>query len=357
MRHSGIPFTKSLKKVSAALLTGVILLSSIGEVAAYTVTTTGNTNFNSEKANFEKAKSPMYCNKSESISGKISSARKQDIYHYECQEGGYYAFYTTGSSDTVGAVYEEENGIFSTDYELRDWNDDAYSGVRNFNVVVDLDKNEDYYVCVRCYGTKTGSYTLKIQPNEDLFSLKNYGVWKCKNMPTTAAIIKVWTDKKVYLNKEQVLLYYWSLNPNRNIVGEKNSYTVSQLKQEFKAHPTTAYNFIVSAISTAIGVASPSLSIPSAIAAFVVSEGIGFVSSSSMTRSKMEDLLSEKCGVQETVNASNATSKYTVKKGLLATRYFANTSYNWEYTSYTPGSTQLKGVKWYFGEWSWDNYG
>lgn len=196
---------KSISKVILAVGLSMSLLVSTmwQETLAYKVSTSGTKDIRSEPAGFQKARNnPMYKSKTQTINGSIAKTYQQEIFHYECQEGGYYAFYTTGGLDTVGALYEEENNLFGTvtEYKFRDKNDDKYSGVNNFGIVAKLDKYEDYFVCVRGYGAKTGSYTLKIEPNEDKISHKNYGVWDSKYAPASAINSKVWVQKKIYLN-------------------------------------------------------------------------------------------------------------------------------------------------------------
>ncbi len=191
--------------------------------------------FSTKNSDFKNAKSPMYCSKSQTISGNISKKYYQDMYHYECQEGGYYAIYTTGNTDTVGAVYEEQDFLMYLSYDLLEKNDDRFSTKdRNFGVVADFDKYEDYYILVRGYGSNTGRYTLKIEPNEDKIFHSRSGVWKSDKIPLSAANNSFWVTDKIYLSKEQTVLFYWMLDPATKIVNGSASYTLQELDKKYK---------------------------------------------------------------------------------------------------------------------------
>ena len=233
-----------MKRILSIGLILLLMLTEIsGSASACTTTTSGSYTISPSAAAFKNAKSPMYCLKSQTISGKISSAKQLDIYHYEAQSGGWYAVYTTGSLDTVGKVYEE-NGVFSVSYDQVAYSDDAYlqKAYSNCGMVVNMDKWEDYYLCVRGYGSKTGSYTLKIEPNEDKNSYRNYGVWECEHMPDSAAISGCWYTRKVYLTRQQAILYYWMLDPATDIVSGTKSYNLEQLNRLYKTNESTAVN-------------------------------------------------------------------------------------------------------------------
>lgn len=348
--------SKLFRKMTAMVIVVGLMVQLIGSTAmASTVTTTGYSEFNSAKAGFQSAKKPMYTNKTQVINDRIAKKYDQNIYHYECQEGGYYAFYTRGSTDTVGALYEE-NGIFTATYDYVTKNDDYFpgGGDSNFYFVVDLDKWEDYYVCVRGYGEKTGSYKLNIEPNEDKIFHKNYGVWKSEHITNSAANIGMWVQKKVYLNKEQTILYYWSLDPATKIVNGSTTYTISQLQQLYKSDSTTALNVVVTVLASAIGVANTGIGITASIIGLILTEGISANKSQSTARAIQEKLVNL-CGVEHRADAQTFTGSWSARKGLLATLWF--TGYPtavmdpWEYEAYSIGS-QLKGVKWYAGKWS-----
>ena len=130
-----------ITKMLGFVLTLVMLVTMSGNTAqAYTITVKGATTIEPGKADFTNAKSPVYCLQTQSIKGKISTAYKMDIYHYEAQSGGYYNIYTTGSLDTVGAVYEEQ-GLSTIKYRRDGYNDDGYIDAdrKNFSIVMDLD--------------------------------------------------------------------------------------------------------------------------------------------------------------------------------------------------------------------------
>lgn len=321
-------------------------------VGAYTMTTSGTTTISPSNSNFKSAKNPMYDSKSEWIRGNISKSYNMDIYHYECQEGGYYQVYTTGSLDTVGAVYEEQNSLTKTSYKRRAHNDVGnITGADNCSMVVDMDKWEDYYVCVRGYGAKTGTYYVNIEPNEDKVFNKNYGVWKSEHIPYMARRVKVWTTKKVYINKEQAILYYWLLDPATVIESGNITYTVKELKNLNKNNPSKVVNILSKAIATTVGNVNKPLGI-------TLNMLNTFMSSQLFKNKSEEEVMRERlvsiCGVQQKANSSTWTGKWSAKNGMLIQEAYFEGSlvpYMYSYTKYNC-SDVIKGEKWYYGTWT-----
>ena len=342
------------RRMMALILVFAMLFQSTAY--AYTVYIgegNGATSFSTTKKNFKNAKSPMYTKKSQTIEGKITEKYYQDMYHYECQEGGYYSFYTTGKTDTVGALFEEQNFLMYLSYDrVSDGDDRFIVGDKNFGIVADLDKYEDYYILVRGYGSNTGKYTLNIEPNEDKVFHTKSGVWKCDKMPNSAAALKIWTSKKVYLTKEQTVLYYNMLTPGQTISNGKISYNLSQMQALYNKDKTTATNFAITAVSSLIGVATKSkvVSLSASFLGFLLSEAVSNSSSESKALT-IQKKIRNACGLRPNFNASTQVTTYPILKGLCAKQYFNTNSYVWEYLGVSEQDI-IKGEKWYVGKWT-----
>ncbi|MBR4586991.1 MAG: hypothetical protein IKO30_01610 [Lachnospiraceae bacterium] len=344
------------KALSAVIVASSLFMSVFYDSAlARKVTTSGTSNIVCKDSEFEAARNkPMYNNKSQVINSSISKAYQQDIFHYECQEDGYYAVYSTGSLDTVGALYEEENNWLGKveEYKFRSKNDDSYSGATNFGFVVRMDEDEDYFACVRGYNNKTGNYTLIIEPNEDKIFHKNFGTWNAEYIPFVQQVAKLWVDKKIYLTKEQVIVLYWSLDPATIITDGSKNYTMSQLKALYKTNSTTVANFIASALATLIGIKYTAAGVGASFLAFVFGE---MMSDSQARNSKeaLKEKLVELCGVKHVASAKTFKGSWSSTKGLLIKQSFNGGSipaFNYSYSA-VPSGTQIKGEKWYVGNW------
>lgn len=212
------------KKLSVIFILSVLFLVLV-VVGLSTVSAAGNGSDNTiiqpTDKQFKAAKDPVYSSTNQTIYSSYSGTIK--IFHYKAPSSGYFTFYTTGTLDTVGAVFEHNSFLFfSSWYDEVGYNDDSYydyytNRTNNFKIVVKLDKNEDYYVCVRGYGSNTGSFTLKIIPTLDKISSNTGGTWS--NSKTIDS-----TYQKQYYTRQQVELAYQSLSnqATRNLI--KNHY-------------------------------------------------------------------------------------------------------------------------------------
>lgn len=108
-------FTKRLIQIISIICILSCLCSS---VSAYTTTTSGKNTISPSNSQLNGAKKTKYTSKSKTISDSIGKKYEMDIIHYEAPKAGYYAIYTTGSTDTLGKVYEEEN-FFVVDYGVQ----------------------------------------------------------------------------------------------------------------------------------------------------------------------------------------------------------------------------------------------
>lgn len=199
-----------------------LVILGIGTINVYAAGNgSNNTIIQPTDKQFKDAKNPVYSSTNQTINSSYSGTTK--IFHYKAPSAGYFTFYTTGTLDTVGAVFEHNSFLFFNSwYDEVGYNDDLSSdyytkGTTNFKIVVKLDKNEDYYVCVRGYGSNTGSFTLKIIPTLDKVSSNVGGTWvNSKTVDTT--------NQKQYFTRQQVELNYQTLSNQaiRNII--KNHY-------------------------------------------------------------------------------------------------------------------------------------
>ena len=88
-------------------------------------------------------------------SGYICCPGFEQWFKFVARRTGLYTICTTGSLDTVGALYDGSGDLI---IEV----DDYDSGKINFRIVQNLVAGNTYYVKVRAYGNGTGSYILKV---------------------------------------------------------------------------------------------------------------------------------------------------------------------------------------------------
>ena len=93
-------------------------------------------------------------NYGDTVYGSIDWAGDFDCFVFTPTAGGTYSFYTTGSTDTLGAIMDTAGDIIAID-------DDLGAG-KNFRVSTPLQKNNTYYLVIRHYDDYGhGSYTLR----------------------------------------------------------------------------------------------------------------------------------------------------------------------------------------------------
>ena len=86
------------------------------------------------------------------VAGSIEQGNDKDLFRLSLGAATQFAVYTTGSLDTVGALYY-------LDYSRKVIEDDDSGSGLNFRFTVSVPAG-DYYVLVESYGEGTGSYTL-----------------------------------------------------------------------------------------------------------------------------------------------------------------------------------------------------
>ena len=90
------------------------------------------------------------------LSGTIAASGDKTIYVFSAPRTGLYTFYTSGSLDTQGTLYNVSRSVIS-------YNDDmnASANEYNFKITAKLVQGQTYYLKVNAYGTNTGDYILK----------------------------------------------------------------------------------------------------------------------------------------------------------------------------------------------------
>lgn len=96
--------------------------------------------------------------------GNISSSGDYNWYKFVAPAAGYYKFYTEGTTDTIGELFEEAPMLDgSCDVSLM-YNDDGHvdsnGNVANMGIVYELHDGQVVYLKVSAYSTFTGSYVL-----------------------------------------------------------------------------------------------------------------------------------------------------------------------------------------------------
>lgn len=222
-------FDENLKKkkfitIVAFLLVLILLvlafLSIPRKAFAYSVNVDGTgTTINPTDKQLKKAMDgTKYTDTSVSITASTTSTENADIFHYEAPYEGYYAIYSLSSKDMVGKIYEHKNFLWwSTRFEELQTKDDGSlvsNNNRDFSIVERFERKENYLIAVRGFSNyNTGSYTLKIEPNEDKKLNKCGGMWKGEYMDSASAILNQWTMSKQYLTKQEMILLYIYANP------------------------------------------------------------------------------------------------------------------------------------------------
>lgn len=281
-----------------------------------------------------------------SYSAKISNSYDMHIYHFEAPSSGYYSFHTTGSLDTVIRVYEEQNVLFWTSrYKDRGLSDDGSMADGNYfnaNLVVKLDSGEDYYICVRGYNNKIGSYTLYAESNQDkmLTSAYGYNTWKSKDgSPRRIGDCVCGVQGKQYLSKTDVIFFAWSLDPfTQELVGKDVNYVYTAYKKGY-SYAVQAVNFVMSLLPLDYG---PGVAMN--LLGVMLDYAIG---AAEVEPYEMMKKLKSLCGVRYD------GKKWICQNGLLIEEYFHSSMFPaTRYYFYANNDSVRKGVSGAKGIWS-----
>ena len=100
------------------------------------------------------------------LSGYLPTSDDYVWYRFTSTEGGYYRFYTEGTTDTVGELYSEIPYDDSTDGMLAysdDGHMDSEGNNANMGFVYELSEGETVYIKVRPYVMSYGYYTIYVE--------------------------------------------------------------------------------------------------------------------------------------------------------------------------------------------------
>ncbi len=106
-----------------------------------------------------------------SKSGTINYNGDEDWFVFNCTNGGFYNFYTSGNLDTVGTLYQLENN--SLNQLTQDNNGDKND---NFRIGYHLTSNTQYYIKIQHINNGTGSYNFMVA-----VGITDGGVYYIKN--------------------------------------------------------------------------------------------------------------------------------------------------------------------------------
>ena len=352
---------KGLRSSLCLLLSTVFVFACfLIPASAYTTTTTGEFDISPSKKDFKNAKNPKYTDSTVTISDSISESQEMDIYHFEAPKSGYYAIYTTGSLDTIGAVYEQKNVLFvTTSYDQVAYADDTnYSPYyRNFLMVVKMEWHEDYYICVRAYASLTG--TLVIEPNQDKKNIYTGGVWQCDYLDTSSALLGFWVDRKEYFTKQQALMYYLFLLVGDSFPYKPNGITFDMIRQTYNQDIYAA----ISMASTFFGILTASapstLSISVTLLGALVDGVYDVLTTSAAEIDQVKNTIVNLCGISasepQMINGNQCSIIFTIQNGLLKETYFSQNSipvYVSFYSTYNDSNWLLTGSPYCYGSWT-----
>ncbi|MBE0700585.1 MAG: hypothetical protein IH571_02750 [Acholeplasmataceae bacterium] len=97
------------------------------------------------------------------------------LFYYKTEGQGAYNIFTTGTTDTVGALFEQKYSWGTATTHVGE-DDDSGAGL-NFRIEKDLKANKNYFVGVRGYDTRSGTYTLRMEKNVDAAQADSGGQW------------------------------------------------------------------------------------------------------------------------------------------------------------------------------------
>ncbi len=303
-----------------------------------------------------------------SYNATINQQYKVQTYHFYVPRDGYYAVYTTGSSDTIIRIYREKQVLwwfagFIGDKPTVDDGSICDSNYANACSIEYLAKGY-YYAAVRMYGAKTGSYKMNIGPNEDLLyrsKYRNYNRWICENNDPYYSGLNIYTNYIQYFTYEQTVLFY------KLLVGEltlDNEYCVkygmSKVTPEgildLKENNYSTYiDFVgfIAGVICSVAQASPAVSITVASVAYIASL---LCNMPALTKNVLITKIKDTCGYY-TIPVSFDTTRTCFEKCLALQEWYTTdvpvgiTGYNYDVIGYNDNDTYLRGLKNAKGHW------
>ena len=347
---------KNAFKSTFSLVLAISFLFSCFSVSANasTTTTSGLRTISPSNGQLKAAKSPTYTSEAEVITAAISKSYEMDIYHYEAPEDGYYAIYTTGALDTVGAVYEHENFLWwTTSYKEVARNDDGnkFDYYLNCSMIVYMERGEDYYICVRAFSSRTGDYKLFIEPNEDKIKSSNGGFWTPNYKLSYKSSNSMKLESRTYLTKDQALLNYLWLDGVEGIDENGNEIDFELIRETYYEDFALAIEFANILLGSVPSKADAVVSMTTSLLGNSVSMVYEALTDST---DELKKTLEKECGIKKTrkkMNGSSASVDYTVKNGILKESVMVDGRYPINIYS-ANNDNILTGVKYEKGTWS-----
>lgn len=137
---------KKIRK-TLALLLSVIMLCTIANMEIFASDAYGSSFDSAIELYIQNFKPAFYGE------GSISTSGEQDYYKFTVPQTGTYIIYTTGTTDTIGTLYDSSRVQIA-------YNDD--NDGTNFGMQYHLTAGKEYYIKVGAYSSKTGSYSIHV---------------------------------------------------------------------------------------------------------------------------------------------------------------------------------------------------
>ena len=333
----------------------------------------------------------------------ITKAYDFHIYKIHINDTGYYSFYTTGDSDTMIRVYREKMILWWMDSfpAIGDTVDDgsrADSNKLNAVKVQDITLSGYYYVVVRLYSSRTGKYTLHVEPNRDLIYIGDYvengnvknnkynvHLWDKQHLTFGESLSQVWLSEKMYYTTEETLLYYWLMAHSlqnmeidiTELINSKmsdtswamiNNYVNSEVVNSKLRYFIDAENILkVYDINTdiAVGISSFIMGLcgpEGKVASFFYSTILEIFDQVVSMKPSLVNSFFEKIGKEcqiktrlTSLSKEGLTSIMTTERNLCVERWFTNTltmQYSYSVSSYSKNETLIYGQEYTDGIWS-----
>lgn len=139
-------------------------------------------------------------------SGEIETVGDLDCFSFIPDETGIYIFYTTGTTDTVGYLYDSDN------VRLAYNNNGGISG-SNFAFKYNLEKNKTYYTKVGSYGQAVGEYALNIAKGIYSTSISQLNR-DARHIQMRAEAASILTNCRIWIDDS----YYYLTKPTSGIL-------------------------------------------------------------------------------------------------------------------------------------------
>lgn len=173
---------------------------------------------------------------------------EENWYKFTANGSGAYNIYSLGALDTKVELYEEN--IWGNLILLE--NDDDSGEGSNFQIEPGLSSGNNYYIKVTAFGSKTGSYSIRLEENRESLYSPNGGSWSWTISYPDPDGYYFSIDKIVYLPQNEVDAYYI-------LVSNDNYRTIRDM-------------ILSTSIDAVVGYLTSAFGITKAVATFIISE-------------------------------------------------------------------------------------